>query len=89
MNTELITTEITKKKKINKKATVVEQEPDKIYGLYLAIKPYKYLLNENEYLINDNGDVLLGLYKDMNLAIQHKEKFSKRGILINLITELI
>lgn len=71
----------------NTKAKLQIKKDDVVYALYLDTKEYKQLLENNEYIVKDNGDVLLGLYKNINFAEQHKAKFNKRGLLVNLVTE--
>lgn len=74
-------------KKPKKELNTHASNNDVVYAVILSEKTYKNILDKNEYIIRDNGDILLGLYKNFKFAQRKKEKFNKRGLYVTIITE--
>lgn len=55
------------------------------YCLYLDTVEYKSLLDKKEYTIDENGGVLLGKYRNKQLAIINTFKYLNRGLLVSLV----
>lgn len=62
---------------------VIEDDP--LYCLYLDTAEYKSLLDKKEYTIDKNGRVLLGKYRNKQLAIINTFKYVNRGLLVSLV----
>lgn len=60
-------------------------EDDPLYCLYLDTVEYKSLLDKKEYTIDENGRVLLGKYRNKQLAIINSFKYVNRGLLVSLV----
>lgn len=60
-------------------------EDDPLYCLYLDTVEYKSLLDKKEYIIDENGRVLLGKYRNKQLAIINTFKYVNRGLLVSLV----
>lgn len=64
-------------------AEIMEDDP--LYCLYLDTVEYKSLLDKKEYTIDKNGRVLLGKYRNKQLAIINTFKYVNRGLLVSLV----
>lgn len=64
-------------------AAIMEDDP--LYCLYLDTVEYKSLLDKKEYTIDENGRVLLGKYRNKQLAIINSFKYVNRGLLVSLV----
>lgn len=81
---ELLKESMSKDIKEEPKGTaVIENDP--LYCLYLDTAEYKSLLDKKEYTIDENGGVLLGKYRNKQLAIINTFKYLNRGLLVSLV----
>ncbi|WP_302579341.1 hypothetical protein [Clostridium saudiense] len=63
----------------------IKTKDNSIYCLYLDIKEYVSLLDKSEYVIEEDGRVLLGKYRDKQLAMNNTLKYINRGLLVSLV----
>ncbi|WP_440250058.1 hypothetical protein [Clostridium sp.] len=63
----------------------VKTKDNIIYCLYLDVKEYVSLLDKSEYVIEEDGRVLLGKYRDKQLAMNNTLKYINRGLLVSLV----
>lgn len=77
------TTQKKKRSKDNNKEIKIAKE--ELYKLYLAVEEYKFKLDKKEYTTEEDGRILLGTYRDRNLAMQNALKYINKGLLVSLI----
>lgn len=63
----------------------ITTKDNSMYCLYLDIKEYLSLLDKSEYIIEEDGRVLLGKYRDKQLAMNNTLKYINRGLLVSLV----
>lgn len=64
---------------------IAEIKDEPLYCLYLDVVEYKSLLDNKEYTIDKNGRVLLGKYRNKELAMINILKYANRGLLVSLV----